>query len=112
MALIELNGESLGYDRAGAGEKLLLIHSLGTAAWMWREQIRRWSSSFDVIAVDARGHGRSSRRGGFTVRNVASDLAAVLEAFGRTPAASSPFPWVGRSPPISPISRRIWSAGW
>lgn len=86
MALIELNGESLGYDRAGAGEKLLLIHSLGTAAWMWREQIRRWSASFDVIAVDARGHGRSSRRGGFTVRNVASDLAAVLEAFGGTPA--------------------------
>ena len=86
MASIDLNGERLGYDRAGNGEKLLLIHSLGTAAWLWREQIRRWSAHFDVIAVDARGHGRSSREGGFTVRNVAADMAAVLEAFGGSPA--------------------------
>ncbi|MBS9477296.1 alpha/beta fold hydrolase [Ancylobacter radicis] len=86
MAMIELNGESLGYEREGSGERLLLIHSLGTGAWMWREQIRRWSADFEVIAVDARGHGRSTRRGGFTVRNVAADLAAVLEAFGGEPA--------------------------
>lgn len=83
---IDVNGERLGYDRAGAGEPLLLIHSLGTAAWLWQEQIRRWSPHFDVIAVDARGHGRSSRNGGFTVRNVATDLAAVLAAFGGKPA--------------------------
>lgn len=86
MPRIELNGESLGYDRSGAGEPLLLIHSLGTGAWLWREQIRRWSAHFDVIAVDARGHARSSRNGGFTVRNVAADLAAVLSGFGGKPA--------------------------
>ncbi|GLK83940.1 alpha/beta fold hydrolase [Ancylobacter defluvii] len=86
MAFIDLNGERLGYDRAGTGEKLLLIHSLGTAAWLWRAQTRRWSAHFDVIAVDVRGHGRSSRNGGFTVRNVAADLAALLDAFGGEPA--------------------------
>nr|WP_246519921.1 alpha/beta fold hydrolase [Ancylobacter lacus] len=84
--MIDLNSESLFYERAGSGPPLLLIHSLGTAAWLWREQICRWSPDFDVIAVDARGHGRSTRRGGFTVRNVAADLAAVLTAFGGTPA--------------------------
>ncbi|MCK0198920.1 alpha/beta hydrolase [Ancylobacter sp. 6x-1] len=86
MARIELNGESLAYERAGEGEPLLLVHSLGTASWLWRAQIARWSARFDVIAVDARGHGGSSRNGGFTVRNVASDLAAVLQAFGGRPA--------------------------
>ncbi len=86
MPTISVNGETLGYNRAGAGEPLLLIHSLGTAAWLWAEQIRRWQDRFDVIAVDARGHGRSSRNGGFTVRNVASDCAAVLDALGVGPA--------------------------
>ncbi|WP_165498087.1 alpha/beta fold hydrolase [Siculibacillus lacustris] len=86
MPQIDVDGESLGYDRAGRGAPLVLIHSLGTAAWLWREQIRRWSTRFDVIAVDARGHGRSSRNGGFTVRAVASDLAAVIAALGLGPA--------------------------
>lgn len=86
MATIAVNGETLGYDRAGAGAPLLLIHSLGTAAWLWEEQIRRWSPRFDVIAVDARAHGRSTRNGGFSVRAVAEDLAGVLKAFGAGPA--------------------------
>ncbi len=86
MPTIDINGETLGYDRQGTGEPVLLIHSLGTAAWLWREQIARWSQHFDVIAVDARGHGRSSCRGGFTIRAVADDLRAILAAFGAAPA--------------------------
>lgn len=86
MAFIEVNGERLFYERAGKGTPLLLIHSLGTAAWLWQDQIRRWSTQFDVIAVDARGHGRSSRNGGFSVRNVAADLQAVLAALANGPA--------------------------
>ncbi|SON53772.1 3-oxoadipate enol-lactonase 2 [Hartmannibacter diazotrophicus] len=86
MPTIDVNGERLGIERAGSGEPLLLIHSLGTAGWLWREQIRRWSPDYDVIAVDARGHGRSTRNGGFTVRAVAEDLAAVLKALDVGPA--------------------------
>lgn len=86
MPTLSVNGETLGYDRAGSGEPLVLIHSLGTAAWLWGEQIRRWRDRFDVIAVDARGHGRSSRNGGFTVRAVAEDIAAVLQTLGLGPA--------------------------
>ncbi|WP_181703334.1 alpha/beta fold hydrolase [Chthonobacter albigriseus] len=87
MPIIDVNGESLAYERAGSSEPLLLIHSLGTAAWLWEEQIRRWSDRFDVLAIDARGHGRSTRRGGFSVRNVAADCAALLDAL-RLPAAN------------------------
>ena len=41
---------------------------------------------FDVIAFDARGHGSSSNRGGFTIRAVAGDIVAALEALGVGPA--------------------------
>jgi 3-oxoadipate enol-lactonase len=86
LATIDINGETLAYRREGRGEPLLLIHSLGTAGWLWREQMRRWSGRFDVIAVDARGHGGSSNRGGFSISAVADDLAAVLAVFGVGPA--------------------------
>jgi 3-oxoadipate enol-lactonase len=82
MQRLEANGETLSYARAGTGRPLLLIHSLGTAAWLWREQIRRWQDRRDVIAVEARGHGGSSNRGGFDVRRVAEDCLALKAALG------------------------------
>ncbi|MDQ0467781.1 alpha/beta fold hydrolase [Labrys wisconsinensis] len=86
MQTIEVRGETLHYERAGSGPPLLLVHSLGTGAWLWRDEIRRWSSLFDVIAVDARGHGRSTARGAPTVPEIAADLAAVIAALGLAPA--------------------------
>src|SRR6266702_4434679 len=75
---IAVNGERLRYFRTGGGEPLLLIHSLGTGAWMWREQLRYWGQKFDVIAVDARGHGASTHNGPATVSEIAGDLAQVI----------------------------------
>jgi 3-oxoadipate enol-lactonase len=86
MPRIDLNGESLHYERAGRGMPLLLIHSLGTSSWLWRAEIAHWSARYDVVAMDARGHGGSSRNGGFGVRAVAEDLAALTVALGLGPA--------------------------
>jgi 3-oxoadipate enol-lactonase len=85
MPTIEVRGETLHYERAGRGPALLLIHSLGSGAWLWREQVRRWSDRFDVIAVDARGHGRSTARGVATVPQIAADLADVIDVLGVAP---------------------------
>ena len=82
MPRLEANGETLSYERSGKGPPLLLIHSLGTAAWLWREQIRRWQDHRDVVAIEARGHGGSSNRGGFSVRRVAEDCLALKRALG------------------------------
>ncbi|MFT4095625.1 MAG: alpha/beta fold hydrolase [Rhodoblastus sp.] len=82
MAEIAVNGETLHYERAGKGPPLLLIHSLGTGAWMWRDDIAHWSGDFDVIAFDARGHGASTHNGPVTVESIAADLAAGLSALG------------------------------
>ena len=86
MPRIDVNGESLHYERAGSGTPLLLIHSLGTSSWLWQAEIAHWSAQYDVVAVDARGHGGSSRNGGFSVRAVAEDLAAALAALDLGPA--------------------------
>lgn len=85
MAEIDVGGETLHYERQGSGDPLLLIHSLGTGAWLWTEQIRRWSAFFDVIAFDVRGHGRSTNRGGVTMKNIAADLHAALREFDLLP---------------------------
>jgi 3-oxoadipate enol-lactonase len=82
MPTIDANGETLAYERAGSGPALVLIHSLGTNSWLWADQITRWKSDFDVIAFDARGHGGSTNNGGVTMKNVAADILAALDALG------------------------------
>lgn len=82
MPTISVNGEEIAYERAGSGAPLVLIHSLGTGAWLWREQMRRWSARFDVVAMDLRGHGRSSCHRPFTVSGAAADLEALALALG------------------------------
>lgn len=86
MPTIEVNGETLAFRRAGTGAPLLLIHSLGTGAWMWADEIAHFSDRFDVIAFDARGHGASTHNGPVTIQNIAADLVAALKALGVGPA--------------------------
>jgi len=84
MPTVDANGETLSYVRAGSGQPLVLVHSLGTASWLWAAQIDYWSKHFDVIAFDVRGHGASSRNGPVSMRNVAADLRAALPLLGVT----------------------------
>ena len=85
MAVLACRGEDLDVVTAGQGPTLLLVHSLGTGAWLWQAQIEAWSQNFRVIAVSARGHGGSSNRGGFTVREVAADMLAAARQLGGSP---------------------------
>jgi 3-oxoadipate enol-lactonase len=78
MPLVKLGHETLYYERVGSGAPLVLMHSLGTSSELWSEQIDHWRSRFDVIAMDARGHGRSSNVGGVSIRNIAGDLLALM----------------------------------
>lgn len=86
MPTIDANGETLHYVRRGSGKPLVLVHSLGTAAWLWDAEIDHWSKRFDVIAFDTRGHGASSHNGTVTTRAIAADLRDALAALGITSA--------------------------
>lgn len=80
MPVLKLRGETLNYVSEGDGPPLLLIHSLGTASWLWEAQVRHWRSRFRVVAADCRGHGRSGFGAGATMEGNAQDLATLLQA--------------------------------
>lgn len=86
MPKLTVGDETLNYVRKGKGEPLLLVHSLGTASWLWEEQIARWSEHFDVIAFDLRGHGASSHNGTVTTQAIAQDLHRAMTSLGLLPA--------------------------
>lgn len=72
---------------AGEGEPVLLIHGLGSCTEDWAPQIAHFSQGYKVIAVDLRGHGRSTKpRTGFSIERFSQDLAALLDALETGPA--------------------------
>jgi pimeloyl-ACP methyl ester carboxylesterase len=73
----------LGYDRAGSGEPLVLIHSLGTDRCVWHPVLDRLAAHRDVIAVDLPGFGESGALDGPPApRALAAAVALFLAELG------------------------------
>jgi pimeloyl-ACP methyl ester carboxylesterase len=64
------------------GYPIVLTHGFVCAIRAWAYQIADLASDYRVIAFDHRGHGKSGvpRRGAYSLKHLASDLDAVLEA--------------------------------
>lgn len=77
MPHLAINGEQIAYREQGAGEPVVLVHSIGTSSHIWETTIAALAPHFRVIAIDCRGHGGSSNRGGFSVDAIADDLLAA-----------------------------------
>lgn len=82
MRRLAINGEQIAYREQGAGEPVLLVHSLGTSSHLWASTMAALAPRFRVIALDCRGHGGSSNHGGFTVDAIAEDALAAADALG------------------------------
>jgi 3-oxoadipate enol-lactonase len=82
MPKIELSGTELHYERAGAGEPLLLIQGMSANHLAWgRPFSSLLEQSFDVITFDNRGIGLSQPVSeAFSITEMAADTAALLEA--------------------------------
>lgn len=58
---------------------ILFIHGFGGRARQWRYQIEQFALHNEVIALDLRGHGRSSRPpGGYEMDRLLADIMAIL----------------------------------
>jgi pimeloyl-ACP methyl ester carboxylesterase len=58
---LEVDGLHIGYERAGEGPLLLLLHGyVGTGPTTWRPQLDALADEFTVVAWDAPGAGASS----------------------------------------------------
>lgn len=62
--------------------RVALVHSLALDHRFWDGVIGAAAGRFEMLALDARGHGASAAQGPFTVAQMADDLAAVLADAG------------------------------
>jgi 3-oxoadipate enol-lactonase len=84
MGTATVNGITVGYDDAGDGPPLVLVHGHPFDRSMWAPQVAEFSrSGWRVIAADLRGYGHSTVVPGKTpLETFASDLAALLDHLG------------------------------
>jgi pimeloyl-ACP methyl ester carboxylesterase len=74
------NGVELYYEERGTGIPLLFVHGMWGSCRFFHKQLAALSSNYRVIALDLRGHGRSSMTmSGQTVPTYARDVAAFVE---------------------------------
>lgn len=89
MSAVELYCE----DSGGRGEAVILAHAIGCDRRMWEDIVPALSARHRVIALDARGHGRSSLPARpWSLEDMADDAARLLDrlAIGRAH-------WIGLS---------------
>jgi pimeloyl-ACP methyl ester carboxylesterase len=85
---IDVEGLGIAYERAGAGQPLVLLHGyVGDGRTTWRHQIDELSRDFTVVVWDAPGAGMSSDPPEhWGMAEYADCLAAFLHAIGVTRA--------------------------
>src|SRR5580693_1022702 len=87
MPTARVNGIEVYYEQAGEGPPVLLLHGLGSSTRDWEYQTPELARAYRVIAVDVRGHGRSSRPPGpYSVSQFAEDAVALLRSLDAAPA--------------------------
>ena len=71
----DLDGVTLHYLTAGAGEPVVLVHGIPQSSHEWRRIMPRLAERYRVIAPDLRGLGDSSRpAAGYDKKTLADDL--------------------------------------
>jgi 3-oxoadipate enol-lactonase len=83
MPTLDVNGIRLYYEVAGRGTPLLFLHGLGSCCEDWELQVAEFSSDYQVVTLDLRGHGKSARpRGPYHMEMLAADVAGLLHELG------------------------------
>lgn len=82
QGFLSANGLRHHYYRTG-GEKppLVLLHGFQESALCWLRVAKVLEQHYDLVLLDARGHGLSERAGGrFTPQDLSADTAGVIQA--------------------------------
>lgn len=81
---VDASGVRIHYHRTG-GDKppVVLAHGITDDGLCWTRLARALEADYDLIMVDARGHGASDKPdSGYSPRDHAEDLAAVIRQLG------------------------------
>lgn len=71
--IIEIDGNSIHYEKIGSGEPLLLIHGLNIGSGQWYNNMDAFAKHFTVYAPDLPGAGKSSK-----IDFVKSDIGTIF----------------------------------
>jgi 3-oxoadipate enol-lactonase len=83
VPLITVNGVELYYEVRGSGAPLVLIGGLGQDVSEMSMLTGPLAASFQVIAVDNRGTGRSAKPAGrYSIEQMAADIAGLMDRLG------------------------------
>lgn len=86
MAMIDINGSALYFDRCGQEPALLFVHGAFGDAENWADQAERLSDRSTCVRYDRRGHSRSARGNVLmSTAQHADDAAALIEALDLAP---------------------------
>src|SRR4051794_32271310 len=82
MPTLDANGVTLHYLQTGSGPDLVMLHGLSGNLAVWHlRMVPLLQEHFRVTTYDLRGHGNSSMPpAGYTTRNMACDLAGLMDA--------------------------------
>ncbi|MDI9896463.1 alpha/beta hydrolase [Rhodococcus sp. IEGM 1381] len=85
-AALSVGGHTIGYDVAGEGPSVLLLHGFPQTRRAWRAVLPALAADHHVIAADLPGYGTSERLGegadGFVKRKVANHLVDFMAELG------------------------------
>lgn len=74
------DGGSLHVIERGEGRPVVLLHGITLNAELWSPQMHELASELRVLAVDLRGHGRSTAgSAGYGMGPLAADVVSILE---------------------------------
>lgn len=81
QSFVQADGARIFYARYGQGSPVILLHGGLANANYWGNQIPALARQHDVIAIDLRGHGRSTISAAPMSYNlIAADVLAVMDA--------------------------------
>ncbi len=87
MPVLSVGGRSLYYEMQGEGEPLVFLGGIGGDSRAFSVALRQFSARYRALALDNPDAGRSDRvPDGYTIRELADDVAAWLEALDVGPA--------------------------
>jgi 3-oxoadipate enol-lactonase len=80
MLKIQLDGNTLAYERRGRGTPLVLLHGYPLDHTIWAPVAALLEDHFDLILPDLRGFGESGLpAGNYTMADSAADVAGILD---------------------------------
>ena len=104
--LLDANNQKIRAVVEGEGPLVVLVHGWPESWYSWRHQIEPLAKAgFKVAAIDVRGYGGSDKPheiAAYSLKNIAADLAGVIDSLGYKEAYLFGHDWGG------PI---VWTTG-